>query len=148
MVKVTSFPRMVLGVFIVLSLCVPSFGSEHEELASVSQKIKKAIEDKDTDTFIELARRGICFVDDCYKKVQITSLLNNKSSWLYRKLFSGEDSVRSYFARSSQVTIYINQYNDFYGITYQGEEKTKPIPPVITVRRINGRWFITNMDIY
>lgn len=148
MVKIKPFMKMILGAIFVLYLCAPSFGSEHEELTALAQNIMKAIEKKDTLRFIELTHKGICFVDDCYKKAQIISLLNNKSSWLYRKLFSGEDSVRSYFERSDQVKIHINQYDEFYGIAYLGEEKAKPIPPVITVHRTKGKWYITNMDIY
>lgn len=73
-----------LSAFLVVSLCIPSFGSEREEAMTIALHLQKAIENADLSVFIKLTHKGVCFTDDCYKKSEVISLLKNKSSWFYK----------------------------------------------------------------
>lgn len=140
---------IILLIGILISTIVPSMA-----LADASTLDSPALNKmaKDTRTAIlnmdkryimkHVSPKGIYFIDTAYSKEQINKLLDDKDSWLYKKLYIGDTSAKYYFENAQDIseTIY-KRGKDAIMILYQSGGIDKKSSLESCYIKINGVWY-------
>ena len=109
-------------------------------------EVKDAVVRQDTEYLMRyVSPRGTYFIDNLYTHDEINELIKDKDSWLYRHLFEGNTSVKSYFVNATELEVKIYpQGDDHIFVTYrsldrQGDRPSDYVECCFSKR--GGRWY-------
>lgn len=126
-------------------LTTAAFGNEDEyvELERIANDVKTAVIKQDVGTLMQyVSPSGTYFIDEVYTYAQIKEMLENKTSWLYKHLFVGKNSVKNYFENAKNLDTKIHSRdNKAFFISYQSSNYNSYNWIECCFIRINGKWY-------
>lgn len=113
------------------------------KLHKMADEMMIAVLNMDTAYLMKyVAPSGTYFMDTVYSHDQIEKMINDENSWLYKHLFVGDNSVKSYFeqARNLKIKIFERDTNAIM-VSYQSSnfEAFKWVENCFI--RKNGTWY-------
>lgn len=113
------------------------------ELHKMAWEMRSAILNIDTAYLMKyVAPSGTYFIDTVYSHEQIERMIMDKNSWLYKHLFIGDNSVKSYFKQAINLNIKIYKRDtNAIMVSYQSSnfEEVKWVENCFI--KINGIWY-------
>lgn len=86
--------------------------STNSTLQNTALQMRLAILNTDTAYLLKfVAPSGTFFIDTVYSRSEIEKMLTDKNSWLFKHLFLGDSSVKSYFKKAQNLKIRIFKRN-------------------------------------
>lgn len=118
-----------------------SGGNERAEVERLAKVVQGAVVNKDIDKLMQYVHpSGTVFIDAAYTKAEISSLMKDKDSWLYKHLFVGEKSVRTYLLQAKNLKTSVHPQSDtamfvfFESSNYEKWQESCFI-------QIDGKWY-------
>lgn len=142
--------RNLINICIFLStfLLISSvYGNDNKnelvELNDIAKNLKEAVIREDGDLLMQyVSPSGTYFIDSVYTFAEIKELLRTKNSWLYKHLFSGENSVKKYFQDAENLKIKIHRRNnEAIFISYQSSNYDSIKWVECCFIKINAKWY-------
>ncbi|WP_173082813.1 hypothetical protein [Fundidesulfovibrio magnetotacticus] len=131
-----------------LLLSVPNrcLAGEPEELKEIALRIKAMVEKEDTKGLVASIADTIWFVDDPLSRKQVARLLANKKSWLYKHLFVGDESIRSYLLKADDITIEFHRLSEkAWSISYVSQKTYTRSVPGLTFMKNGKGWLLVSL---
>jgi hypothetical protein len=132
---------LVLLVFAVVH------GSEDEtsKIEKLAKEVQEAVLHSDIDRLMRYVHSsGTVFIDTAYTREEISRLMRDEDSWLYKHLFVGRSSVRSYFRNAKNLKIKVHRQSDIaMFVSYESSNYEKWMESCFI--RIDGRWYFNGI---
>jgi len=134
--------KLIAAALIILTFSCNS--NDQSEFIEIAGDLKEATLTNDTDAIMSFVHQnGTYFLDTAYSKQEIANLLNDKESWLYEHLFSGEKSVRDYFVGSEGLEVKVlNKSKNAVMLSFQAKNVDSADWVECCLIRISGKWYL------
>jgi hypothetical protein len=140
---------IIVFIFILIGTVVPCMtladdGTlENPALSKMSKDTRTAILNMDKGYIMKhVSPKGIYFIDKVYSKEQINNLLDDRDSWLYKKLYIGETSAKYFFENAHDISEKVYKRGvDAIMILYQSGGNDKESSLESCYIKVNGVWY-------
>lgn len=119
--------------------------NDRQSLLEFSRAVERSVSRGDIDDLMSaVPETGIYFVDGLFSRKEVHRLLLDKTSWLYRYIFSGEKSVGRKLASMGKSEIeVIKRGQDAWMVRYSAKDSPDLVENCV-IRR-DGVWYFDGM---
>lgn len=119
---------------------------DRQSLLKFSREIERSVSRSDVDGLMSaVPETGIYFVDGFFSREEVHRLLLDKTSWLYRYIFSGDESVGRKLASMGRTEIEVlKRGQDAWMVRYSTKEYYPGSVENCVIHR-DGAWYFDGM---
>jgi hypothetical protein len=117
--------------------------NEDRSYYTLATEVKDAVVRQDINVLLKyVSPSGTYFMDTVYTYKEINEIIGKKDSWLYKHLFAGESSIKTYFKKAKRLKIKITHRNDnAIFVSYQSSNYEPNKWVECCFIRTNGKWY-------
>lgn len=120
---------------------VGDFISE-SELIRFGERLKRLILDKDIKGLERYLRYGAGGPNDFYSQTEMYRMLDDKESWLYKRLFVGIGSTTAFFQRNKKTVVSLSGSGSYYVVSYASSDGRENYDCSFLVFKTKGKIYI------
>ncbi len=130
-----------------LLLCFTADAGQEEniviDISKIAETLRTAVINEDTDCLLKyVSPSGTYFIDDVWSYEKVRKSMKDKDGWLFRHLFSNDNSVKNYFLKAKDLHIKVYQQNDkSVMISFQSSNYDPNDWVECCLIKVKGKWY-------
>jgi hypothetical protein len=120
---------------------VGDFISE-SELIAFGERLKRLILEKDIKGLKRYLKYGAGGPKDFYSQAEMYGMLDDKESWLYKRLFVGIGSTTAFFQRNKMKVVSLSGSGAYYVVSYDSSDGREKYDCSFLVFKTKGKMYI------
>lgn len=112
------------------------------ELIAFGENLRRLIMKEDVQGLKKCLKYGAGGPNDFYDRKTIYKKLDDKASWLYKRLFVGSGSARAFFKRNGKVDVSLSGSGAYYVVSYVSADGREKYDCSFLVYKKDGKIYI------